>query len=74
MVLSSVNLSVFSINTLNGCPWHKELLYVKGDSAIIQCYSFTEGMKTARHKHKPPLCSWLGHLKTARGWSLPELQ
>lgn len=74
MVQSSVNLSVFSKNTLNECPWQRELLYIKGDSAIIQCHSFTEGIKTARHKHKPPLCSWSRHLKTARGWSLPELQ
>lgn len=45
MVQSSVNLSVFSKNTLNGCPWQKELLYVKGDSAIIQCYSFLRALR-----------------------------
>lgn len=47
---------------------------VKGDGAIIQYYSFTGDIKAAKQKHKQPLCSWLRHLKIARGWSLPELQ
>lgn len=46
---------------------------VKGVGAIIQYYSFTGGIKAARQKHKHPLCSWLSHLKIARGWSLPGL-
>lgn len=47
---------------------------VKRDGAVIQYYSFTGGIKTARQKHKHPLCSWPRHLKIVRDWSLPELQ
>lgn len=40
--------------------------FVTGGSAIILQYSCTWGIKIARCKHKPTLCSLPRHLKTAR--------